>query len=144
MIHLKNVFYGWFGRKRRPRIRGRNVAVARASFFRINGFDENFVGFGKEDSDLRDRLKMAGARGVSLYGRSTVFHTENGIDKPCQPSMKPRTDGRGYYGRPDRAAWCPNGLFKKAPVDDESVRRVVEHGGDLDGWACDRCAAEAT
>ena len=142
MIHLKNVLYGWFGKRRRPRIRGRNVAVARAAYFRINGFDEHFDGFGKEDSDLRDRLKISGFRGVSLYGRSTVFHTENEIDKPYQTSMKPRTDGRDYYGRPDRTAWCGNGLFKRPPEEDASVRRIVESGGETADEECARCTSD--
>ena len=57
-----------------------NVGVWREDFVRVNGFDENFQGWGYEDSDLAVRLLRAGCRikngrfGASVYH---LWHREN-------------------------------------------------------------------
>lgn len=64
-----------FGRRRsRPRIRGGNFAVASSLFAAVDGYDESFCGYGKEDSDLRNRMRNAGARGISLWNRAVAVH----------------------------------------------------------------------
>ena len=63
------------GRKRvRPRIRGGNFAICAELFRTVDGFDEVFGGHGKEDSDLRNRLRNTGAKGVSLWTRARACH----------------------------------------------------------------------
>jgi GT2 family glycosyltransferase len=64
------------GKRRRPKILGLNFAVDRALFEEVNGFDEAFVGYGLEDSDLRDRLMRTKPRPrvKVLYGRNDVWH----------------------------------------------------------------------
>ncbi len=62
------------GRLQRPSIRGGNFAVSAALFRRIDGFDETYCGYGKEDSDLRNRMRNAGATGISLSHRALVAH----------------------------------------------------------------------
>lgn len=141
-IHFWNRFYALFGKRRRPRIRGRNVAVARSALFRINGYDENFDQFSKEDSDLRDRLNMIGAPAASLYGRSWVLHTHNDVDRPHQGSLRKRGKNKAYYDRPGVTAWCVRGLFGKSPDEDPRVRSIVDAGGTLDDAPCTRCGEE--
>lgn len=57
-----------------------NVGVWREDFVRVNGFDEDFQGWGYEDSDLAVRLLRAGVRikngrfGASVYH---LWHREN-------------------------------------------------------------------
>lgn len=67
-VHVENLISS--SRQARPRIRGGNFAVPAALFRRVDGYDETFCGFGKEDSDLRNRLRNAGARGRSLWHRA--------------------------------------------------------------------------
>ena len=61
-------------RQSRPRLKGGNFAVAASLFREVDGFDEIYCGFAKEDSDLRNRMRNAGARGVSLWNRARVCH----------------------------------------------------------------------
>ncbi len=71
--HWRNLLYA--GRRRnRPRIRGGNFGVARELFERVDGFDEALIGYGKEDSELRNRMRSAGAKGISLWTRARVCH----------------------------------------------------------------------
>ena len=58
----------------RPRIRGANFAVCAKLFRAVDGYDEVFGGYGKEDSDLRNRMRNAGASGISLWNRAFVAH----------------------------------------------------------------------
>jgi GT2 family glycosyltransferase len=76
-------------RTNRPRIRGGNFAVARELFERVDGFDEAFAGYGKEDSELRNRMRNAGALGISLWTRARVCHLSArifpGVPRPQTP-----------------------------------------------------------
>ncbi|HIG04401.1 MAG TPA: hypothetical protein EYQ08_01515 [Planctomycetes bacterium] len=62
--------------KNRPKVLGLNMAMDRALFEDLNGFDEKFVGYGLEDSDLRDRAMRRSPRPrvVNLYGEKDVYH----------------------------------------------------------------------
>ena len=75
--------------RNRPRIRGGNFAVARDLFERVDGFDEAFAGYGKEDSELRNRMRNAGARGISLWSRALLCHVSSrvfpGVPRPQTP-----------------------------------------------------------
>jgi GT2 family glycosyltransferase len=86
--HWRNVLYA--GRRpNRPRIRGGNFGVARDLFERVDGFDEAFAGHGKEDSELRNRMRRSGARGISLWTRARVCHLSArvfpGLPRPPTP-----------------------------------------------------------
>ncbi|MBX3354335.1 MAG: glycosyltransferase family 2 protein [Phycisphaeraceae bacterium] len=55
-------------------VRSCNLAIWRSDFERVNGFDERFVGWGYEDSDLAIRLINAGVRVRRAGGATTVLH----------------------------------------------------------------------
>jgi hypothetical protein len=61
-------------RQTRPRVRGGNLGVCADLFRRIDGFDEVYCGYGREDSDLRNRMRNAGARGRCVWHRAFVAH----------------------------------------------------------------------
>lgn len=124
--HLWNHLSYAVGKEGRPKIRGCNIGVSRRVYVGINGYDENFDGFGKEDSDLRNRLMMAAARPVSLWGRSYVFHLHTVIDETFLGTRIPRRKdlAQAYYRRSDVKARCENGL--------------VREGERIDG-PCPRC-----
>ncbi len=90
--HWRNRLYaGW--RANRPRIRGGNFGVARDLFERVDGFDESFAGYGKEDSELRNRMRRAGARGISLWSRALLCHVSRGV----YPGVPRPPTPRGLY-----------------------------------------------
>jgi glycosyltransferase involved in cell wall biosynthesis len=110
--HWRNRWALLFGHPRKPKVYGCNLSVDRSAFEAVNGFDENFDGFGKEDSDLRNRLRASGARPVSLWGKAWVYHVEDVVDPRCRERRIPRGDPYPYYGRPDVPFRCANGLVK--------------------------------
>jgi len=65
-------------RERAPRrwhgVKTCNLSLWRADFMRVNGFDESFVGWGLEDSDLVTRLIRAGVRHKNARFAAPVFH----------------------------------------------------------------------
>ena len=54
---------------------GCNMAFWRADIFAVNGFDEDYTGWGTgEDSDIGTRLYHLGRRRKFVYGRAITFH----------------------------------------------------------------------
>ena len=109
--YLKSRFYS-ATKYRRPKIWGANFAVNRDVFEHVNGFDENYVGWGQEDSDLRDRLVKAGYRGISLHTRAIVYHLWHATDMEARRRPSGQLNNRAYYKRPNLEAVCRNGLRK--------------------------------
>lgn len=62
-------------------ILGCNLAVFRSDLLRVNGFDEAYEGWGKEDSDLAARLYNLGLKRRLVHGRAIVYH----LDHPLAP-----------------------------------------------------------
>ena len=80
------------GRLERPRIRGGNFAVTAKLFRDVDGYDEVFGGYGKEDSDLRNRMRNAGARGMSLWHRAFVAHLARDVVQRAGLRERPPAD----------------------------------------------------
>lgn len=113
-IALKQLTNWWHrGRKtNRPRIRGGNFAVTAELFRRVNGFDEVYCGYGKEDSDLRDRMRNAGARGISVWTSAIATH----LSRQLSPSAE--------RGSPDALYEEGKGLVRaRKGLDAHEVRR---------------------
>ena len=56
------------------RVRSANLACWREDVLRVNGFDEDFVGWGREDSDFVARLQHAGVARLHLKFAAIGFH----------------------------------------------------------------------
>jgi GT2 family glycosyltransferase len=94
-------------RPRRPKVYGANLAIDRALFEELNGFDERFDSYGMEDSDLRDRVMRSTPRPPVkvLHTTATVFH----LWHPRPSGRKERV--RSYY-ESRRPVRCEVGLFR--------------------------------
>ena len=55
-------------------IRGCNLAIWRSDLVRVNGYNEAFVGWGREDTELVVRLKNSGVRRLDVRGRALCYH----------------------------------------------------------------------
>lgn len=53
---------------------GCNMAIWREDLVAINGFDETFIGWGGEDSDIGSRLYHLGRPRKFVYGHAIVYH----------------------------------------------------------------------
>lgn len=55
-------------------LKGCNYSVSRDALLAINGFDEEYEGYGREDTDVEIRLKNYGLRIKSLKGLALQYH----------------------------------------------------------------------
>ncbi len=56
------------------RVRGANLAFWREDVIRVNGFDEEFVGWGREDSEFVARMQHQGVRRLNLKFAAVAYH----------------------------------------------------------------------
>lgn len=97
-------------RPHKPKLLGCHFSLFREDIVRVNGFDENFVGWGYEDDDFARRLYKIGVTPRSVIGPARAMHL-------WHPSLAPQTLAR-HRDRPNRAyfrrwqvrAFCQNGL----------------------------------
>jgi len=55
-------------------IRGCNLAIWRDDLVHVNGYNEAFVGWGREDSELAVRLMNSGVQRLDVRGRALCYH----------------------------------------------------------------------
>ena len=60
---------------------GCNLAVWKEDLLSVNGFDEDYEGWGREDSDLGARLYNLGLQRKVVYGRALVYHLNHPVNK---------------------------------------------------------------
>lgn len=89
---------------------GGHFSIHRADIERVNGYDENFVGWGGEDEDLGIRLVKAGIFCRSGLPRLKVLHAWH----PPQVAHRAWQKGPNipYFNRQDVSPVCINGLRK--------------------------------
>jgi len=93
-VHWKRIrakAYELFRVSMRPRLPGGNLGVWRSDFERVNGFDENYVGWGMEDKDFQRRLEAIGVRcrfvaGASIYHLWHPRHPTYSHNSLCTPN----------------------------------------------------------
>jgi GT2 family glycosyltransferase len=77
--YVKDVFYYHMGkllgrRRYRPKVRGGYFGLTREDLVRVDGFDENYRGWGAEDDDLGRRLYRAGVVGRTVFRDEFPIH----------------------------------------------------------------------
>ena len=106
---IRAMIYGTLHLRNRPRLKGGNVAVWREDYERVNGYDEDFVGWGLEDTDFQRRLQQHGVRFKSSIGWTRTYH----LWHPRDPSFVPRaraTNNESLLRQTSRPSQCKNGL----------------------------------
>ena len=76
------------------RLHGSNFSVSRSDLVAVNGFNEEFEGWGKEDSELGLRLQFGGARIRNLRNKVIQFHRMHSrlpADNPGNDAIFERT-----------------------------------------------------
>ena len=80
----------------------------------MNGFDEQFVGWGLEDRDLQVRLERLGLRAWSVLLHTAPVH----LWHPAAPSFARNNEGTAnlayFHSLADRPTFCDDGLVKPA------------------------------
>jgi len=109
--YWKSKFYIAFN-FRKPKIWGGNCAVNRDVFLNVNGYDENYGGYNKSDSDLRNRLVKGSYRAVPLQTAARAYHLYHQVQKwRTAPQIIDQSE-HPYFKFPDPHVVCKNGLRK--------------------------------
>ena len=109
--YWKSRFYCAF-KVRKPKIWGGNCAINRDVFERINGYDENYDGYNKSDSDIRNRLVKGSFRAVPLHSKARTYHLYHRVEKWRTAPQILKLNEHPYFKRPDPEVICKNGLRK--------------------------------
>lgn len=89
---------------------GGHFSIYRKDIEYINGYDENFVGWGGEDEDLGKRLVRAGIFSKLIFSYARVLHMWHPKALGCRNWQEgPNMD---YFKRTDIPFYCENGLIK--------------------------------
>ena len=64
-------------RTRRPVMRGMNFSTWKSDLLAVNGWNEEYVGWGREDDDLVTRLQFQGLRGHSVRFGAILYHLDH-------------------------------------------------------------------
>ena len=115
-MHFKSIWYGLMGHATKPAFRSGDFAMSRDDFELVNGFDENFQGWGCEDDDFGRRLRRAGVRTQSVLNRTCVYHLWH-PPAPTRPRQWKRGSNVEYLQRTTRMTRCLNGLASRQPAD---------------------------
>ena len=60
-------------------ILGCNLGIWRDDLIAVNGYDETFTGWGREDADLGNRLYHLGRDRKFVYGRAIIYHLNHPV-----------------------------------------------------------------
>lgn len=119
--HLKNLWYIAVGDRRRPKIQGLNFSVDRAAFEAVNGFDLRFENNARQDSDLRNRLRLAGFPTRCIWHSCIVVH----LWHPTHRGRHGWEEADAYYHRKDLKPWADHGLRELAQETGRSQRSAT-------------------
>ncbi len=108
---LQNV-YIWLRKRKKPKIKGGNWAATMEALREVNGFDERFDGYGRSDTDIRNRLNAAGVRASSAWGQAFVFHCPHSMDpRRVEASATRRVPDWDIHGEGRARPRCERGLI---------------------------------
>jgi glycosyltransferase involved in cell wall biosynthesis len=114
--HVRARLYSLLNDPQRPKVLGGNLGIAREDYERVNGYDENFRGWGCEDDDLGLRLRASGVRVASIAWWTNTYHLWH-PKTPTAPATWRAGTNVEYYQRPLRLTRCCTGIEKRRPQD---------------------------
>jgi glycosyltransferase involved in cell wall biosynthesis len=143
-LGFKARLYNFLRHPRKPdRLNGGDFSIWREDYERVNGFDENFCGWGWEDYDMGRRLRRAGVRLNSVLHWTCSYHLWHPVDA-TRPADHRNSRNADYRRRTWKLARCRNGLVKRN-LSDIAVRIVgrAERAGDVQRMIAGRIRPQA-
>lgn len=93
------------------KVRGCNMAFWRKDVLKINGFNEDFQGWGREDSEFVVRLLNAGVKRRNLKLVAVAYHLYHQERKDQKEEMQVN-DEILQKTMEEKLSWCQNGIDK--------------------------------
>ena len=98
-------------------VKGCNMAFWRNDLIRVNGYDESFCGWGREDSELAIRLDNSGVRQRCMKFRGVVFHLHHG---KCERNSLSANEERYQQTIREHRTRCEIGLTRHLGETDQT------------------------
>lgn len=95
-------------------IRGCNLGIWRADLETVNGYNEAFEGWGREDSELAVRLMNSGVRRADVRGRALCYHLWH---PPAGRNNLAHNDALLAAAQREGRQRCEHGLASPSPPD---------------------------
>ncbi len=104
------------GKPHKPKLLSANFAVRLADYLAVNGFDEEYIGYGQEDDDLGRRLYKFGVKPAIGIMQAMAFHQHHPTRAPGAWEASPNAArfARAYSARCVHGVQNP--LAQPAPV----------------------------
>lgn len=111
--------------KRGIRLVGMSYALMKDSYIKVNGYDENYIGWGQEDDDFGNRLTVAGINGKELVTKNIQLHLWHYSD----PTKVHSSNEEYYYKRKEeifskKDFYCKNGYEDSKNRDDVTIKEL--------------------
>ncbi|MDC0936834.1 glycosyltransferase [Pirellulales bacterium] len=131
-LHRRALWYQMIRHGAKPTLVGNNIGVWRSQLERINGFDQQFRGWGCEDDDLAARLRRAGFAIRSVLGYTHAYHLWH-PPHSTTPAKWSEGTNVAYLRRPVALTRCLSGLEERSLSDlrvaiaaDQRRRRLAD------------------
>ena len=97
-------------RPHKPKLLGCHFSLPRGDVYAINGFDENYIGWGYEDDDFVRRLYKTRVVPVNLIRDAKAVHLWHPSLAPDDKARHQHWPNRAYFRRWRVPAYCEKGL----------------------------------
>ena len=109
--------------KRGIRLVGMSYALMKEAYLKVNGYDENYIGWGQEDDDFGNRLTVAGIDGKELIIQNIQLHLWHYSD----PTKIHSANEEYYYKRKEeiflkKDFFCKKGYEDSKDRDDVTIK----------------------
>jgi len=91
------------------KFRGCNVSFWKEDIIAINGYNENFIGWGREDSEIIVRLINRGVYGRRLRYRGIIYHIYHPEKSKSRFDLNDEIQQNSIK---NKSTWCENGIDK--------------------------------
>ena len=111
--------------KRGIKLGGMSYALMKNAYIKVNGYDENYIGWGQEDDDFGNRLTVAGINGKELITKNIQLHLWHYSD----PTKVHSSNEEYYYKRKEeifskKDFYCKKGYEDSKNRDDITVKEL--------------------
>lgn len=113
----------WLSKTHKPKLLGGHHAVRLGALQQINGYDEQYIGYGYDDDDLARRLhQLGGLRWAIAVASIPAFHLWHPTRAPARPTDTP---GYARFSRPDLPVRAAHGIADPIAQSPPFARRVA-------------------
>ena len=111
--------------KRGIKLVGMSYALMKNAYIKVNGYDENYIGWGQEDDDFGNRLTVAGINGKELVTKNIQLHLWHYSD----PTKVHSSNEEYYYKRKEeifseKDFYCEKGYKDSKNRDDITIKTL--------------------